>query len=67
MDLRTGRTYETLDDARKAGVPDSDIALIAGDPREATELPDVLFITSGPFKGRTYQRNALGQLVRVRG
>ncbi len=28
MDIRTGKTYETYEDAIKAGVPESDIALV---------------------------------------
>lgn len=64
MDLRTGRTYDTRDAALAAGVPESDIAQLTGETQ-----PDgapVVQVTSGPFKGRVYQRNDIGQLVRVR-
>ena len=60
MDLRTGETYETREDAQKAGVPDSDIAEIV---RADQSIPEVRF-TSGPFKGRVYKRTSSGQLVR---
>lgn len=62
MDLRTGQTYETKDDALKAGVPESDIAeIVRGD----SAIPEVQF-SSGPFKNRVYKRTPQGQLVRVR-
>lgn len=64
MDLRNGRTYETRDAARAAGVPDSDLALVRVDDR--TGEPDVKLVTNGPFKGRKYRRNELGQMERVR-
>ncbi len=61
MDIRTGETYNTKEDALAAGVPESDIAeIIRGD----SSIPEVRF-TSGPFKGRVYKRNPKnGQLVR---
>ena len=31
MDIRTGKTYETYDDARRDGVPESDIALVTSE------------------------------------
>ena len=62
MDLRTGETYDTKEDARAAGVPDSDIAEIV---RRDREIPEVRF-TSGPFKNRVYKRTPAGQLVRMR-
>lgn len=60
MDIRTGQTYETREDARRAGVPDSDIAEIV---RADKGVPEVRF-SSGPFKGRVYKRTPSGQLVR---
>jgi hypothetical protein len=63
MDMRTGQTYETRDDAVRAGVPESDIAEIV---RHDDAIPNVRF-ASGPFKNRVYKRVAeTGQLVRVR-
>lgn len=63
MDLRTGQTYGTRDEALKAGVPPSDIAeIVRGDDA----IPEVRF-ASGPFKDRVYKRvPETGQLVRVR-
>jgi hypothetical protein len=64
MDIRTGRTYETRDDAIAAGVPASDIAEVILD--KLVDEPVVKF-SSGPFKDREYKRNPVtGQLVRVR-
>jgi hypothetical protein len=62
MDMRTGETYESVEAARKAGVPISDIAEIRQRPGQE---PEVRF-PSGPFKDRVYKRNAVGQLARVR-
>lgn len=62
MDIRTGETYETKDDALKAGVPASDIAEIV---RADGDIPEVRF-ASGPFKHRVYKRTPQGQLVRVK-
>ena len=62
MDIRTGRTYETLSEALKAGVPPSDIAHVE---QPLVELPIVTF-KSGPFKDRVYRRTEHG-LVRVGG
>lgn len=56
MDIRTGQTFETFDEAVAAGVPASDIADLRGE--------EVRF-ASGPFKNRVYRRAANGQLVRV--
>lgn len=64
MDLRTGRTYATKEDALAAGVPASDIAEVTPS-KKAGDPPDVR-VTKGPFKGREYRRNALGQLERIR-
>jgi hypothetical protein len=63
MDMRTGQTYETREDALAAGVPDSDIAeVVRGDGK----IPEVRF-SSGPFKKRVYKRvPETGQLVRVK-
>ena len=63
MDIRTGRTYDTREDALTAGVPPSDIAEIV---RADGSIPEVRF-ASGPFKGRTYKRMPSGQLVRTSG
>jgi hypothetical protein len=63
MDLRTGETYATKEDALAAGVPESDIAEIV---RHDDNVPVVKF-ASGPFKDRTYKRHPqTGQLIRVR-
>ena len=67
MDIRTGRTYETLEAALAAGVPEYDIAHVTkqqGGRRDLTG-PRVSF-KGGPFKTRQYRRNGLGQLVRVK-
>jgi hypothetical protein len=66
MDMRTGRTYETLDAALAAGVPRSDVAEIvdADVVRRDDAIPVVRF-ASGPFKGRAYKRDGRGNLVRV--
>ncbi len=62
MDIRTGKTYGTFDDAVADGVPVSDIVEI--DDRISGE-PIVRF-KNGPFKDRTYKRDPLtGNLVRV--
>jgi hypothetical protein len=63
MDMRTGKEYETLGAALADGVPASDIANVTTGP---DGQPEVRFITSGPFKGRTYKRNAANQWVRVK-
>lgn len=63
MDMRTGQTYETREEALKAGVPSSDIAEVT---RADDGVPEVKF-ASGPFKNRVYKRvPETGQLVRVR-
>lgn len=68
MDMRTGKTYDTKDAAVAAGVPESDIAEIVGDPADRhPHAGEIVRFTSGPFKNRTYRRSASGQLVRVRG
>ena len=61
MDLRTGKTYDTKEEALADGVPESDIAEIV---RRDKSLPEVRF-SSGPFKDRTYKRTLSGNLVRV--
>ena len=63
MDIRTGETYATKEEALRAGVPPSDIAeVIRGD----ATIPEVRF-DSGPFKDRVYKRNPqTGQLIRTR-
>ena len=65
MDIRTGRTYTTREEAIAAGVPESDIAHVTQGGREDLEGPRVSF-KGGPFKDRQYRRNGLGQLVRVK-
>lgn len=62
MDIRTGKMYDTREDAQADGVPDSDIAEVT---RADPNAPVVRF-SSGPFKGRTYKRAETGQLVRVK-
>ena len=69
MDLRTGKTYGTVEEARADGVPESDIAQLRSDAGAVLkkifdELPIVTF-ASGPFKDRRYRRTESGQLVRV--
>ena len=63
MDIRTGRTYETKDDALHDGVPESDIAEVL--ISKLSDEPEVRF-SSGPFKNRAYKRTPSGNLVRVR-
>ena len=71
MDLRTGRFYHSIDAARAAGVPESDIAEVLlpdeqGDLAEHSGvIPEVRF-SNGPFKDRIYKKNERGQLVRVK-
>lgn len=67
MDMRTGRTYESLQDALADGVPRSDVAEIvdAKRVRRDRSIPEVRF-SAGPFKNRTYKRSTQGNLVRVR-
>ena len=62
MDMRTGKLYDTRDDALAAGVPSSDIAEIV---RNDDAVPEVRF-EKGPFKNRVYKRTESGNLVRVR-
>ena len=53
MDMRNGNIYSDLEAALAAGVP----------PEHAVGVQpegDLLRITSGPFKGRTYRRTATG-------
>jgi len=53
MDLRTGRTYATVEEARKAGVPKSDIAHLVDQYQRFDEIrkmiPRVEF-SKFPFK-----------------
>jgi hypothetical protein len=54
MDIRAGKTYDTFESARAAGVPDSDIARIDrdinGEPRQRfMPAPKVRF-SKGSFK-----------------
>jgi hypothetical protein len=65
MDIRTGETYATRDEALAAGVPASDIAEVTRMDVDGS-IPEVRF-ASGPFKNRVYKRvEATGQLVRVK-
>jgi len=67
MDLRTGRTYETKEAAIAAGVPESDIAEIVGDPADPhPKVGEIVRFSSGPFKDRAYRRRRNGQLERVK-
>lgn len=53
MDIRTGRTYESIDQARSAGVPESDIARIDfadGQPNPQFARPPKVKFTKGSFK-----------------
>lgn len=54
MDLRTGRTYSTREEALAAGVPESDIAFIEhapdGEPRPSFAKPAKVKFTKGSFK-----------------
>ncbi len=65
MDMMTGKTYKTKEDALADGVPESDLAFYGLDD-SGNIKPETVQVSSGPFKGRTYKRNGLGQLVRVR-
>ena len=52
MDLRTGRTYSTVEDARAAGVPESDIAHVVITPEQQdiiNAIPKVEFMKHQPF------------------
>jgi hypothetical protein len=61
MDIRTGKTYETLAAILAAGVPESDIAQIL--ERRLTNGEPIAKFTKGSFK--SYRRNEDGELVRV--
>jgi hypothetical protein len=60
MDIRTGKTYDTYDDALAAGVPESDIALIErdanGEPRPSFAKPAKVRFSKGSFKPVTVER-----------
>jgi hypothetical protein len=60
MDLRTGKTYDTEEDAMADGVPKSDIALVEQRLRDGK--PIVKF-SKGSFK--SFRRAEDGELVRV--
>lgn len=51
MDMRTGDVYPTLDAALNAGVPREHLAEVE---------PVIVRVTSGPFKGRIYERTPTG-------
>lgn len=60
MDTRNLTMYATKDAAIEAGVPESAIS-------EMQTIADSTWrATSGPFKGRIYRRNHLGQMERDR-
>lgn len=77
MDLKTGKTYDSKDAAAADGVPDSDLIYLGeqflknGGYDPGTTEPqkgqpgEIVRPKNGPFKGRTYRRNALGQLELV--
>lgn len=48
MDIRTGHIYETLEEARKAGVPDE--FLVQGDRKTLDYLKPRIKFTKGSFK-----------------
>ena len=54
MDIRTGKTYSTREDALAAGVSESDIALIEqgpdGEPRPSFAKPPKVKFSKGSFK-----------------
>jgi hypothetical protein len=59
MDIRTGKTYSTREEALEAGVPESDLALIEhgpdGEPRPSfAKTPKVKF-SKGSFKPVTQE------------
>ena len=67
MDLRTGKTYPSLDAALAAGVPRSDLVeVIQPEALDASVSGPEIRFPSGPFKDRVYKRDCRGQLVRVR-
>ena len=53
MDMRTGELYESREAAKAAGVPDEFLA-------EVEVVPTIVRVTTGPFKGRVYQRTKDG-------
>ena len=56
MDMRNGDIYPNRATALAAGVPEHEIAEIE---------PEIVRVTSGPFRGRVYERNPFTrQLVR---
>lgn len=53
MDIRTGKTYESIDEARADGVPESDIAFVDfkdGEPRPSFARPVKVKFSKGSFK-----------------
>lgn len=68
MNISTGKTYNTREEALAAGVPESDIAELIGNTTEVTEYKDPIPIVrskSGPFMKRVYRRTLSGQLIRI--
>lgn len=53
--MRTGDMYLSLESARQAGVPDEHIVEVES---------EIVVVTSGPFRGRRYQRTTSG-LIRL--
>lgn len=49
MDIRTGRTYETIEEARRDGVPLSDVAFVDERGPHFAKPPRLKF-TKGSFK-----------------
>jgi len=62
MDIRTGKTYDTLRQAFDDGVPESDIAHVTLNQRLRNGQPIVKF-SKGSFK--SFKRDESGELVRV--
>lgn len=54
MDMRTGKTYDSLEAARADGVPESDIALVEygpdGEPKPSFAKPPKVKFSKGSFK-----------------
>jgi hypothetical protein len=66
MDMKTGQTFSTKEQALAAGVSEADLAFITGVDADKPETWELVKFSSGPFKNRTYRRGPRGQLVRVR-
>ena len=53
MDMRTGDLYQSREEALAAGVPEQFVV-------EVDHAGEVVTVTAGPFKGRTYRRTSSG-------